>query len=94
MKFEYDTHKNSSNFEKHGIDFEKAQQIWDDPYAFEIQSHVCEDEERFLVIGQIKNKVYTAVITYRNECIRIISVRRARNKEEKLYESIRIRQKD
>ena len=91
MKFEYDENKSQSNKLKHGIDFKEAQKLWDDSYAFEIPSPQSKDEERFLVFGRINSKNYTAIITYRNSNIRIISVRRSRDKEVKLYESIRTR---
>lgn len=91
MQFEYDKTKSSINKSKHKIDFEKAQKLWEDPYAFEIPSLQSKDEDRFLVLGQINSKNYTAIITYRNENMRIISVRRSREKEKKLYESIRTR---
>jgi uncharacterized protein len=44
------------------------------------------EESRFLVIGQIKAKYWAAVITYREERVRIISVRRARDEEIQIYE--------
>lgn len=91
MIFEYNEHKSSINKEKHGIDFQEAQKLWEDPYAFELPSPQSEDEERFLVLGKINSKNYTAIITYRDKNIRIISVRRSRDKEKKLYESIRNR---
>jgi len=91
MIFEYDKNKSQKNKIKHGIDFEQAQELWEDPYAFELPSSQSEDEERFLVLGQIGSKNYTAIITYRDTNIRIISVRRSRDKEVKLYESIRHR---
>jgi uncharacterized DUF497 family protein len=91
MIFEYNEHKSSINKEKHGIDFKEAQKLWKDPYSFELPSPQSEDEERFLVLGKIDSKNYTAIITYRNKNIRIISVRRSRDKEKKLYESIRNR---
>ena len=88
MIFEYDLNKSMKNKEKHGIDFEEAKRLWDDPFAFELPSKQKLDENRFLVIGKINNKHYTAIITYREEKIRIISVRRSRKKEVKLYESV------
>jgi len=91
MIFEYDPNKSLSNRSKHGIDFEEAKALWSDPYAFEIPSSQSEDEERFLVLGKIGAKHYTAIITYREHYIRIISVRRSREKEKKLYESVRNR---
>ena len=91
MKFEYDEHKSKTNKSKHGIDFEEAKELWRDPYSFELPSIQSEDEDRFLVLGQIGSKNYTAIITYRNDIIRIISIRRSRQKEIELYESIRAR---
>ena len=91
MNFEYDKTKSSINKSKHNIDFEEAQRLWEDPYSFEIPSPQSEDEDRFLVLGQIDSKNYTAIITYRDTNIRIISLRRSREKEGKLYESIRAR---
>lgn len=91
MKFEYDENKSNLNKQKHGIDFEEAKELWGDPYSFELPSVQSEDEERFLVLGQISSKNYTAIITYRDDKIRIISVRRSRQKEIKFYESIRAR---
>jgi uncharacterized DUF497 family protein len=91
MIFEYDEKKSLLNKSKHGIDFEHAKELWNDPFAFELSSPQSEDEDRFLVLGQIDSKNYTAIITYRDTSIRIISVRRSRDKEKKLYENIRAR---
>lgn len=91
MRFEFNETKSNINKSKHGIDFKEAQLLWEDPYAFELPSLQSGDEERFLVLGQIHSKIYTAIITYRDANIRVISVRRSREKEIKLYESIRAR---
>ena len=91
MAFEYDEYKSKVNKLKHNISFEEAKELWEDPYSFEIPSPQSEDEQRFLVFGQIKSKNYTAIITYRDINIRIISARRSRHKEIKFYESIRNR---
>ena len=84
--FEYDDEKSTLNLNKHGIDFVLAQALWDDPDLIEVQAK-SEDEPRFLVIGSIENKHWSAVITYRSNTIRIISVRRSRRSEVELYES-------
>lgn len=86
MKFEFDPKKSQNNKEKHGIDFVEAQALWDDPDLLEIPART-EDEPRFLIIGRIKTKHWSGVITYRNEIIRIISVRRSRTEEVEVYES-------
>ena len=86
MPFEYDPHKSDLNRAKHGIDFNEAQLLWDDEVFLEIPAKNL-DEPRFLVIGKIKGKHWSAVITYRGENIRIISVRRSRDEEIELYEN-------
>lgn len=86
-EFEFDLKKSKINSEKHGIDFKYAQEIWRDSDVLEIPTNFT-DEPRYLVIGKIKSKHWSAVVTYRNEKIRIISVRRSREKEVILYESI------
>ncbi len=85
MDFEYDPEKSRRNQEKHGIDFEQAQALWDDPLAIEIPART-QDEPRFLVIGRIEGKHWSAVVTYRDGRIRLISVRWARKNEVALYE--------
>ncbi len=86
MDFEYDPEKSAANKRKHGIDFEEAQELWLDPAAVEIPARVT-DEPRWVVIGKIGEKHWSAVITRRNENIRLISVRRSRDEEVELYES-------
>jgi len=86
MEFEYDKEKSQKNKEKHGIDFIEAQVLWEDGERVEIPART-EDEERTLVIGRIGGKHWSAVITYRNEKTRIISVRRSRLEETHIYES-------
>lgn len=84
--FEYDDDKSRANLEKHGIDFDAAQELWDDPDLLEFPAK-SDNEPRFLVIGRIATKHWSAIVTYRNERIRLISVRRSRPKEVELYES-------
>jgi uncharacterized DUF497 family protein len=86
MRFEFDPMKSKNNKMKHGIDFIEAQALWDDPDLLEIPARTT-DEQRFLVVGKIEAKQWSAIITYRIENIRIISVRRARDEEIELYES-------
>ncbi len=85
--FEYDPEKSKINSDKHGIDFEHAQAIWNDPGALEIPA-ISTQEPRLLVVGKIESKYWSAIITYRDEVVRIISVRRSRENEVKLYENI------
>jgi len=85
MEFEFDNGKSSINKQKHGIDFYEAQAIWDDPDYIIIPAKTI-DEPRFLIVGKIGSNHWSAIITYRNENIRIISVRRSRKEEREIYE--------
>ena len=85
-KFEFDTIKSCTNSDKHGINFIAAQELWTDPGFLQIKAK-SEGEQRYLVIGIIAEKYWSAVITYRDDIIRIISVRRSRKAEVSLYES-------
>jgi uncharacterized protein len=89
MKFEWDANKSDANKRKHGIDFKTAKNIWLDEDRIEIQAPYPV-EERWIVIGKYKNKIWTSIYTIRSDVIRIISVRRARPKEVKLYEKDKI----
>lgn len=90
IDFEFDEEKSLANLEKHGIDFYVSQALWDDPDILEFPAK-SDNEPRFLVIGRIVTKNWSAAITYRGEKIRLISVRRSRKKEVELYESERFR---
>ncbi len=84
MLFEFDSEKSAANKAKHGIDFIEAQKIWTDTDRLETPARSL-DEPRYQVIGRFGEKTWSAFITYRNEKIRIISVRRARADEEARY---------
>ena len=86
LAFEFDQTKSQANLSKHGIDFIDAQLLWDDPGLLEIPAKT-EDEPRYVVIGLIDGKHWSAVITYRRTHVRLISVRRSRTEEVTLYES-------
>lgn len=86
MEFEFDPNKSQINQQKHGINFVDAQILWDDLDYLEIPARST-TESRSLIIGTIKNQIWTAVITYRDNKVRIISVRRARREEVMLYEN-------
>ena len=86
ITFEFDDSKSQANFLKHGIHFIDAQALWNDPSLLEIPAKT-EDEPRYLMIGMIDGKYWSAVITYRDKNIRLISVRRSRTEEVALYES-------
>jgi uncharacterized DUF497 family protein len=88
MGFVFDPNKSIRNLEKHSIDFFEAQQLWTDQNLIEIpsQSNTL-DEARSIIVGKLDEKHWSAIVIYRNEDIRIISVRRSRKKEIELYEA-------
>jgi uncharacterized DUF497 family protein len=86
MGFEYDPTKSAENKRKHGIDFEEAQKLWEDSGLVEIPARTT-DEPRWVLVGKIDRKCWSAVITRRGENIRLISVRRSRVEEVEIYES-------
>jgi uncharacterized DUF497 family protein len=85
MGFEYDPEKSAENKGKHGLDFEEAQALWNDAALVEIPARVT-DELRWVVIGKLEEKHWSAVVTRRGENIRLISVRRSRDEEVAIYE--------
>ncbi len=87
MEYEYNEGKSAANKQKHGIDFIEAQELWNDPDLLEIPARSTEDESRYIIIGQIGTRMWSAIVTYRDDKIRIISVRSSRSEEKYLYES-------
>ena len=89
MNFEHDARKSKANKKKHGIDFEEAQILWNDRHIIKLPSRLLPGEEvRFLYIGLMESKYWTAITTDREpDNMRIISVRRSRLKEVEIYES-------
>lgn len=85
MDFEFDPVKSLSNKAKHGIDFKEAQALWHDPKLMEIEARTF-GEARFLLVGKIYDKHWSAIVTYRGDFVRIISVRRSRKEEIEMYE--------
>ena len=86
MGFEWDEQKRLRNLETHGIDFERAKEIWQGPVREvpSIQNH--HGEERFLATGQIEERCITVVFTWRGNNRRIISARPARHYERENYQ--------
>jgi len=96
MRFEWDENKNRINKSKHGIDFEYAQRVWDDPNFLILIDINSSEEERWLAIGHVGHmSVVVAVHTYRGDdddpVIRIISARKATKHERTRYEEEALR---
>lgn len=90
MEFEWDQRKNEANYAKHGISFELASKVFDDPLIVYIFDRVVDGEERWHAVGKVGNlPVLVVVHTYRGkeeEIIRIISARQASSHERRRYE--------
>ena len=84
MEFEYDPTKSQTNKEKHGIDFDEAQVLWLDEDRVEFPAR-SDTEVRHALIAKNDEKIWVAFYTMREVAIRIISVRRARENEERTY---------
>jgi len=82
--FEFDERRSRINRLKHGIDFVEAQALWLDEALTDLQAR-SGIEPRFIMIGRIDGKHWTAVVTYRGDAVRLISVRRSRAKEVETY---------
>jgi uncharacterized DUF497 family protein len=87
MEFEWDESKRLSNVEKHGVDFVRAQMLFDGRPVITASSQRV-GEERYATTGAIEGRLYTAIWTWREGAIRLISARRARNEEEQRYRSL------
>ena len=92
MRYEWDENKNESNLEKHGLSFETASLVFNDPNALSIPDRIENGEERWQTIGMIENIVIVMVAhTIKlemdsQEIIRIISARKATRAERQEYE--------
>jgi len=85
LEFEFDPKKSKTHKTKHGIDLNEAQLLWNDPDLIEGPA-ISVTEERWLAVGIIYRKHWTACFTYRGTRIRIIECRRARKEEKEVYE--------
>jgi uncharacterized protein len=91
MRFEWDEKKSRANREKHRISFETAIEVFEDPLADVVRDPSVSAEERFRIVGRLKNLFVVLVVhTYRvqggEEVIRIISARKATPRERRVYE--------
>lgn len=86
MNFEWDENKNSSNKEKHGIDFNDAKNVFKDENR-KITSDIRKNygENRWKIIGKIYGTIISVIYTMRNKAVRIISARKSSRKEREEY---------
>lgn len=92
LAFEWDNQKNVSNEKKHGISFDEAKTVFTDQFARLIADPDHSDEEdRFILLGtSIQSRLLVVCHCIRmNDCIRIISARKANRQERETYERCR-----
>ena len=88
-KFDWDEEKAQHNLNKHGISFEEATSVFDDPLflTFADPKH-SRNKRRFIIMGEsATGRLLVVSYTDRSETIRLISARPITNKERKAYES-------
>jgi hypothetical protein len=85
MLFIFDLGKSAETKRARGIDFAEAQALWGDLLGIDVPARITGGEERWLKIGKIGGKIWTACFTYRGNAVRIISVRPARRDEREAY---------
>ena len=86
MLFEWDPDKNEANLEKHGVSLKEAKVIWEQEHLeTESIAYSLDDENRNATVGWIGEEIYVAIWTWREDRIRLISVRRARSYEKEIF---------
>jgi uncharacterized DUF497 family protein len=92
MRFEWDENKNRENRKKHGVSFEIAMEVFDDPFSLTSHDRIVEGEERLWTLGRVEDLnilvVVHTVVDERDEVIRIISARKATPRERAFYEEV------
>ena len=88
MQFEWNENKAASNLSKHGVSFEEAKTVFDDPlYVDFYDPDHSEDEERYLIVGESsRRRLLIVSYTERNNSIRLISAREVTRTEQEAYE--------
>jgi uncharacterized DUF497 family protein len=85
MRYEWNSRKNQINYEKHGLNFKDAETIFSSRTVSFIDDREDYSEERFITLGELHKRVVVVVHTQRGEFTRIISMRRANEREKKIY---------
>ncbi len=88
MAFEWDERKAAENLVKHGIPFEYATRIFDDPYYIEEEERGVYEEMRYYALGMVEGMLLFVAFTYRQDNIRLISARKATPRERRRYHEI------
>ena len=82
--FEYNPEKSKRNTEKHGVDFEEAQELWKVRHVVFPARHVG-GEARYIMVGRIRGQIHVVIFSRRGRAIRLISCHRASSRWEREY---------
>jgi uncharacterized protein len=85
-EFEWDENKRKLNLERHGIDFERAVEIWEGAFIEVPSAQTHRGEKRLLAVGESAGRIITVVFTWRGKIRRIISARIAKRNEREDYQ--------
>jgi uncharacterized DUF497 family protein len=91
VRFEWDPRKDRANRHKHGVNFDTARRVFDDPLHISVPERMIDGEQRWQTVGKVEGVVLLLVAHTVNEAendvvIRIISARKATKHERKQYE--------
>ena len=85
MKYEWNEKKSQLNYEKHGLDFKDAEFVFSSKIISFVDDREDYGEERFITLGELKKRIVVVVHTQRHLVTRIISMRKANEREKKIY---------
>ena len=87
MLFEWDNRKAAQNDAKHGVPFEYAVRVFLDPHRLDSEDTRRDyGEERWLTLGRIEGRLFAVAYTPRGKVIRLISARKANDREQRKYD--------
>ena len=87
MEYEWDENKAAANLRKHGVDFADAVAVLEDELALTVPDPSSAEEQRFVTMGSDPfSRVLVVIYTWRGDCIRLISARKATRRERRQYE--------
>ena len=90
MQFEFHAAKDAVNLRKHGIGLVDAARVFLDPDRLDLRDDRKDyGEERRIVVGSIGRRILVVVYTRRADAVRLISARRANEREQKSYHALR-----
>jgi uncharacterized DUF497 family protein len=85
MEFEWDEDKRRANLQKHKLDFADAHRAFTEDAFVVVDDREDYDEDRYILLGLMRERIVVITFTVRNDIVRIVSMRRANKREQKDY---------